>query len=182
MVNAIPDTLPAIYRRCQKSLDAEKMPSVMLHTAHSPHERVPAPLLLTHIGANPLTGSYFIHHRRRQFVRQSRLSGGGINPRDGFATAHILPFFSAFCLTFPQLFRSRVLWAGKRGMTRLTAIIREDARSGLFLTSCTSWEFLYRGRQEQLSLFNPTNNFEKVKIVLDSTRSSFGFVSRHMHS
>ena len=139
-----------------------------------------SPLLLTHIGANPLTGSYFIHHRRRQFVRQSRLSGGGINPRDGFATAHILPFFSAFCLTFPQLFRSRVLWAGKRGMTRLTAIIREDARSGLFLTSCTSWEFLYQDRQEQLSLFNPTNNFEKVKIVLDSTRSSFGFTSRHM--
>ena len=33
-----------------------------------------SPLLLTHIGANPLTGSYFIHHRRRQFVRQSRLS------------------------------------------------------------------------------------------------------------
>ena len=129
----------------------------------------PSPLLLTHIGANPLTGSYFIHHRRRQFVRQSRL-GGGINPRDGFATAHILPFFSTFCLTFPQLFRSRVLWAGKRGMTRLRAIIREDARSGLFLTSCTSWEFLYRGRQEQLSLFNPTNNFEKVNIVLDSTR------------
>ena len=129
----------------------------ILHTAPL---KGPPPLLLTHIGANPLTGSYFIHHRRRQFVRQSHL-GRGINPRDGFATAHILPFFSAFCLTFPQLFRSRVLWAGKRGMTRLTAIIRADARSGLFLTSCTSWEFLYRARQEQLSLFDPTNNSER---------------------
>ena len=43
MVNAIPDTLPAIYGRCQKSPDAEKISSVMLHTAHSPPERVPAP-------------------------------------------------------------------------------------------------------------------------------------------
>ena len=83
---------------------------------------------LCHIGANPLTTSYFIHHRR-QFVQQCR----GINP--GFSDGGRY-FLLRASFTFPQLFTSQVLWGGeaKKGKwhASASAIIKEAERSGLF--------------------------------------------------
>ena len=102
---------------------------------------------LCHIGANPLTTSYFIHHRR-QFVQQCR----GINP--GFSDGGRY-FLLRASFTFPQLFTSQVLWGGeaKKGKwhASASAIIKEAERSGLFPSSYSS-EFLYHFTQEPLSV------------------------------
>ena len=181
MVNAIPDTLPAIYRRCQKSLDAEKMPSVMLHTAHSPHERVPAPppphpyrcQPLDRLILYPPPPTSICTTKSPQWWRNKstwRLCHG--------------PYFALLLRLlphFPPIVQVSRFVSGKK---------RNDTAHSHHQRRCKKWiisNFLHflgiplSGQTRTTVIVWPNQQFwEKVKIVLASTISSFGFILRHI--